>query len=157
ELGTGEPLLGNAQSAPFSPLGLLTLPLPPVRALPVTAALRLFLALLLCHGLLIELGAGAAGAAFGAIAFGLSVPSTCWALYPLGMGAAWRPGVLLGIVRLRRGGRGGLAGLVACAAGMALSGHPETLAHAGLAAGVAAIGLAWKGSGVPRRQFAGGL
>jgi hypothetical protein len=42
ETGTGQPLPGNAQSAPFSPLGLMALPLPAVRALPVMAALRLF-------------------------------------------------------------------------------------------------------------------
>ena len=33
---------------------------------------------------------------------------------------------------LRRGERGALAGLVCCATGMALSGHPETLAHGAL-------------------------
>src|SRR5262249_19953139 len=92
-----------------------------------------------------------------AIAFSFSVYSTCWALYPHAMAAAWLPGILLGLVRLRRGRRGGLAGLVACAAGMALSGHPETLAHTGLAAGLVAIGLAWTGSGGSRRRFAGGL
>jgi hypothetical protein len=162
EMGTGQPLLGNAQSAVLSPLGLLALPLPPVRALPVMAALKLFLSLLLMHALMLELGAGSAGAVFGAVAFTFSVFSVCWALYPLGMAAAWLPGVFLGVVRLRRGGRGGLAGLVACALGMALSGHPESLAHTALAAGVVAIVLAagagaGAGSGVSRRRFAGGL
>jgi len=64
EMGTGEPLLGNAQSAPFSLLGLLALPLPAVRSLPVMAALKLFLSLLLTDGLLAALGAGRAGACF---------------------------------------------------------------------------------------------
>jgi hypothetical protein len=141
EMGTGEPLLGNAQSAPFSPLGLLALPLPAVRALPVMAALKLFVSLLLTDALLAALGAGRAGACFAAVAFAFSVYSICWALYPLGMAAAWLPGVVLGLVLLRRGERGGLAGLVACAGGMALSGHPETLAHAALAAGVVAAAL----------------
>jgi hypothetical protein len=141
EMGTGEPLLGNAQSAPFSPLGLLALPLPAVRALPVMAALKLFVSLLLTDALLAALGAGRAGACFGAIAFAFSVYSVCWALYPLGMAAAWLPGVVLGLVLLRRGEGGGLAGLIACASGMALSGHPETLAHAALAAGVVAAAL----------------
>src|SRR5579864_8261084 len=141
EMGTGEPLLGNAQSAPFSPLGVLALPLPAVRALPVMAALKVFLSLLLTDALLAALGAGRAGACFAAIAFAFSVYSICWALYPLGMAAAWLPGVVLGLVLLRRGERGGLAGLIACASGMALSGHPETLAHAALAAGVVAAAL----------------
>ena len=109
EMGTGEPLLGNAQSAPFSPLGLLALPLPAVRALPVMAALKLFVSLLLTDALLAALGAGRAGACFAAIAFACSVYSICWALYPLGMAAAWLPGVVLGLVLLRRGERGDLA------------------------------------------------
>ncbi|HEV3075274.1 MAG TPA: hypothetical protein VHB47_12705 [Thermoanaerobaculia bacterium] len=159
EMGTGEPLLGNAQSAPFSPLGLLALPLPAVRALPVMAALKLFVSLLLTDALLAALGAGRAGACFAAIAFAFSVYSICWALYPLGMAAAWLPGVVLGLVLLRRGERGGLAGLVACAGGMALSGHPETLAHAALAAGVvaAALLLARVRGGAARWRFAGRL
>jgi Bacterial membrane protein YfhO len=157
EMGAGQPLLGNAQSAPFSPFGLLTLALPPVRALPVEAALKLFLSLLGMHALLAALGAGRAGAAFAAIAFAFSVYSICWAYYPLGMAAAWLPGLMLGLVLLRRGERGGLAGLVACATGMALSGHPETLAHVALAAAVVAAALLAAGGSVPRRRFLGGL
>jgi hypothetical protein len=157
EMGTGQPLLANAQSAPFSPLGLLALPLPPVRALPVAAAWKLFLSLLSTHALLAALGAGRAGAAFAALAFTFSVYSICWAYYPLGVAAAWLPGVLLGLLLLRRGERGGLAGLVACSTGMALSGHPETLAHVALAAGAVAAALLLGGGGVPRRRFLGGL
>ena len=159
EMGTGEPLLGNAQSAPFSPLGVLALPLPAVRALPVMAALKVFLSLLLTDALLAALGAGRAGACFAAIAFAFSVYSICWALYPLGMAAAWLPGVVLGLVLLHRGERGGVSGLVACATGMALSGHPETLAHAALAAGVvaAALLLGRGHGGGTRWRFAGGL
>jgi hypothetical protein len=148
EMGTGQPLLGNAQSAPFSPLALLALPLPPVRSVAVAAALKLFLSLLLTDALLAALGAGRAGAAFAAIAFSFSVFSICWAYHPHGMAMAWLPGILLGLVLLRRGERGGLAGLVACATGMALSGHPETLAHTALGAGlVAAALLAGRGGG----------
>ncbi|HYL06724.1 MAG TPA: hypothetical protein VE075_11830, partial [Thermoanaerobaculia bacterium] len=159
EMGTGQPLLGNAQSAPFSPLGLLALPLPAVRSLPVVAALKLLLSLLLTDALLAALGAGRAGACFAAIAFTFSLYSICWACYPLGVAAAWLPGVLLGLVLLRRGERGGLAGLTVCATGMALSGHPETLAHAALAAGVTAAALlaARDGGGAARRRFLGGL
>jgi hypothetical protein len=141
EMGTGQPLLGNAQSAPFSPLGLLALPLPVVRSLPVVAALKLFLSLLLTDALLAALGAGRAGACFAAVAYTFSLYSICWAYYPLGVAAAWLPGVVLGLVLLRRGERGALAGLTACATGMALSGHPETLAHAALAASVVAAAM----------------
>jgi hypothetical protein len=133
EMATGQPLLGNAQSAPFSPVGLIALALPAVDALPVEAALRLFLSLLLTDGLLTALGAGRAGAVFAAVAFTFSVFSICWAYHPHGMAMAWLPGILLGMLMVRRGERGGMAGLVACASGMVLSGHPETLAHTAVA------------------------
>src|SRR5262249_28865554 len=94
EMATGQPLLGNAQSAAFSPLGLITLPLPAVDALPVMAALRLFLSLLLTDGLVTALGAGRAGAAFAAVAFTFSVFSICWAYHPHGMAMAWLPGIM---------------------------------------------------------------
>jgi hypothetical protein len=141
EMGAGQPLLGNAQSAPFAPLHLMALPLPTVRALSVSAAWEILLLLLLTHALLLALGAGETGAAFGAVAAGLSTYSIVWSYDTLGMTAAWIPGLLLGLVLLRRGERGGGAGLVACALGMAASGHPETMAYAALAAGVVAVAL----------------
>jgi hypothetical protein len=153
EMGTGQPLLGNAQSAPFSPLGLLTLHLAPVRALAVAAALKLFLSLLLADALLAALGAGRAGAAFAAVAYSFSVFAICWAYHPHGMAMAWVPGILLALVLLRRGERGALGGLVVCSAGLALSGHPETLAHTALAAAGVAAALLLSPAGVPRPRF----
>src|SRR5215210_6722200 len=147
EMGTGQPLLGNAQSAPFAPLHLMALPVPTLRALTVAVAWQVLLALLLTHGLARALGAGEWGAAFAAVAFAFSTFLIPWAYHPIGMAAAWAPGVLLGLFLLRHGGRGGFAGLVACAAGMALSGHPESVAHTALAcAAVAAVLLASRGS-----------
>src|ERR1700724_710409 len=79
EIGAGEPLLGNAQSAPFAPLHLLALPLPPLRALTVAAAWAMLLHLLLAHVLARALGAGRPGAALAAVAIGLSSYSVVWA------------------------------------------------------------------------------
>jgi hypothetical protein len=164
EMGTGQPLLGNAQSAPFAPLHLLALPLPPLRALPVSAAWAMLLHLLLAHALARALGAGRPGAALAAVAIGLSSYSVVWAYDTLGMSAAWVPGVLLGVVLLARGAapapaardagaarapapapdcRGALPGLVVCAVGVATGGHPETLAHTALAALATALAAAW--------------
>src|ERR1700720_2969071 len=151
EMGTGPPLLGNAQSAPFAPLHLLALPLPPLRALPVSAAWAMLLHLLLAHVLARALGAGRPGAALAAVAIGLSSYSVVWAYDTLGMSAAWVPGVLLGVVLLARGAaataahdsRGALPGLVVCALGVATGGHPETLAHAALAGLATALAAAW--------------
>ena len=157
ELGTGQPLLGNAQSAPFAPLHLLALLLPPLQALPVAAAWQLFLALALTHALLQALGAGRLGAAFAALAYAFSTFSVAWSLYPLGMAAAWVPGVFLGLLLLRRGDRGGLGGLTACGTGLALSGQPEALAHAALAALAVTAVLAARRTALPRRRFAAKL
>lgn len=56
EMGTGQPLLGNAQSAPFAPLHLMALPVPPLRGLTLAAAWQTFLGLLLMHALVLALG-----------------------------------------------------------------------------------------------------
>ncbi|HEX9669318.1 MAG TPA: hypothetical protein VGC93_07515, partial [Thermoanaerobaculia bacterium] len=141
ELGTGQPLLGNAQSAPFAPLHLLALPRPALAALTVTAAWQMLVGLLLLHALLLRLGAGGMGAAFGAVAFALSSYAVAWAYHPLGAVAAWVPGVLLGVVLLRRGERGGFAGLVACGTAATLAGHPESLANAALASAAVTVAL----------------
>ncbi len=141
ELGTGQPLLGNAQSAPFAPLHLLALPRPALAALTVTAAWQMLVGLLLMHALLLRLGAGGLGAAFGAVAFALSSYAVAWAYHPLGAVAAWVPGVLLGVVLLRRGERGGFPGLVACATAATLAGHPESLANAALASAAVTVAL----------------
>jgi len=134
ELGTGQPLLGNGQSAPFAPLHLLALPLAPLRALTVAGAWQILLGLLGAHALLLRLGAGRWGAALGAVSSGLSTYAVVWIYDTPGMAAAFVPGLLLGILLVRDGEARGAAGLVACALGLALSGHPETMAHAGIAA-----------------------
>jgi hypothetical protein len=152
ELGTGQPLLGNGQSAPFAPLHLLALPLAPLRGLTVAGAWQILLGLLTAHALLLRLGAGPWGAALGAVASGLSTYAVVWIYDTPGMAAAFVPGLLLGILLVRDGAPRGLAGLVACALGLALSGHPETMAHAALAAAalVAALLLARRPG---RRRF----
>ncbi|HEX3556582.1 MAG TPA: hypothetical protein VIA62_25445 [Thermoanaerobaculia bacterium] len=142
EMGAGQPLLANGQSTPFAPLHLLALPLPPSRAFAVSVAWEILLALLLMHALLLRLGAAGVGAAFGAVAAGLSTFLVAWAFYPLAMTAAWIPGLLLGLLLLRHGEQGGFAGLVACGLGLAASGQPEVLGFTALVAAAVAVALA---------------
>jgi|HubBroStandDraft_3_1064219.scaffolds.fasta_scaffold00245_3 hypothetical protein len=142
ELGTGQPLLGDAQSAPFAPLHLLALPLPVVRALSVSAAWGILLFLLFVHVLALALGARRPGAILAAVAGGFSTYAVVWAYDTPGMTSAWVPGVLLGVVALARGERRSFAGLVACALGLAASGHPETMAFCACAAFVVALAAA---------------
>jgi hypothetical protein len=142
EMGAGQPLLANGQSTPFAPLHLLALPLPSPRAFAVSVAWEILLELLLMHALLLRLGAGGVGAAFGAVAAGFSTFMIAWAYYPLAMTAAWIPGLLLGILLLRNGERGSFAGLVACGVGLAASGQPEILGFTALAAAAVAVVVA---------------
>ncbi|MBV8199151.1 MAG: YfhO family protein [Acidobacteria bacterium] len=141
DLGTGQPLLGDAQSAPFAPLHLLALPLPAAKALTVAAAWQMLLALLCMHALLHRLGAGTAGCVLAALAFSWSTFAIAWGYHPGGMAAAWLPGLLLAVLLTADGASGGVGALVAFAAGMALSGHPETLAQCALGAAILAAGL----------------
>lgn len=154
EMGTGQPLLGNAQSAPFAPLHLMALPVPTIRALTVAVAWQVLLALLLTHALARALGAGEWGSALAAVAFAFSTFEIAWAYHPIGMTVTWIPGVLLGLFLLRRGGRGAFAGLVACATAMALTGHPESLAHLAVVCAVltAALLLGKDEAGWPSRK-----
>lgn len=154
EMGTGQPLLGNAQSAPFAPLHLMALPVPTIRALTIAVAWQVLLALLLTHALARALGAREWGAALAAVAFAFSTFEIAWAYHPIGMTVAWVPGVLLGLFLLRKGSRGAFAGLVACATAMALTGHPESLAHlAMVCAVVTAALLLGKEETTSRRTF----
>lgn len=151
ELGTGQPLLGNAQSAPLAPLLVLALPVPPLRGMTVAVAWQMLLGMLLMHALTRALGSAKGpervcwGAILAAVAFAWSTYQVAWAYHPHAMAAAWLPGLFLGIRDLVHRFPRAFAGLVACATGMALSGHPESLAHAAVGAGVVAGALVLRG------------
>ncbi|HEX4953867.1 MAG TPA: YfhO family protein [Thermoanaerobaculia bacterium] len=144
ELATGEPLLGNAQSAPFAPLKLLALPLSPLATLEVAAAWQILLALLFTHALARKLGTSPVAATFAAVAFSFSTFAVAWLYYPLGMTAAFLPGLLLGVLALDAEEPRSLLALAVIAAAMALCGHPETLTHGALVAGIVALVLAMR-------------
>jgi hypothetical protein len=147
ELGTGQPLLANGQSAPLAPLHLLSLPLPPQRGMTVAAAWQVLVALLLTHMLVVRLGGTAAGGALAAVSFALSGFMIAWLYHPHAMAAAFLPGLLLAICLLRDGARGGFGGVVACTTLVLLAGHPSTAAHIGVAA--AAVMAASAATGPP--------
>jgi hypothetical protein len=155
ELATGLPLAGNAQSAPFSPLNLLSLPLPPLRAMTVTAAWQLLLGLLFVQALLRRLGASAVAAGFAGTAFAFSTYAVAWLYYPLGLAAMFLPGLLVGVLTVRDRGPHAVAGLALVAAGLGTAGHPETLLHGAL---VVAVQVLWLLAGrSDRLRFVGHL
>lgn len=172
ELGTGQPLLGNSQSSPFAPLHLMTLPVPPQRGLTLAAAWQVLVGMLLMHALALALlwrsggdpepsgerpapFARQAGAATAAVAFALSAYSVAWLYHPHTMVAMFLPGLILGVVALARGEPRAFPGLVACAAVMAVNGHPETVAHAAVAVAGLGLVLLVRGPEVGRLGFAG--
>lgn len=150
ELGTGQPLLGNAQSAPFAPLHLMALHLPPERSITVAAGWQVLLALVGTHLLALGLGAGAAGAGMAAVAFALSSFAFAWLDYPLAMSAAWIPALLAAVLAVAQGRRAGLAAVV-CALGLLLSGHPQVAAQ-GLLVAVGVGVIALRGVPSPERR-----
>jgi hypothetical protein len=157
ELGTGQPLLANAQSAPFAPVFLLLLPLPPLRAMEVAVALHTLLGLLLGHALLRRLGTSHFAAAFSALAYAFSSWAVSWAFFPHVATAMWIPGVLLGVVSVAQRLPRAFAGLVACALGAALSGHPETLILGALAGAAASLAVLVRAPPTARISLAASL
>lgn len=132
-LGTGSPLIENSQASVFSPLHLLTLPLPAERALTVIAAVQIFLALAFSHALAAGLGCSRAAARLAALAIAFSSFSVVWLYHPHGLSFAVVPGVLLATVRLAEGHRQAVGtALVAGILGVT-SGQPQLLVFAGLA------------------------
>lgn len=141
-LGTGSPLIENAQASVFSPLHLLTLPLPTPRALTVVAAMQIFLALAFSHALATSLGCSKSASRLAALAIAFSSFSVVWLYHPHGLSFAVVPGVLLAAVRLARGHRQAVAtALVAGVLGLT-SGQPQIVAFGGLAALVLFFALA---------------
>jgi hypothetical protein len=87
------------------------------------------------------------------VAYAFSLYMVAWMYHPHALAAAFVPGVVLGLVLVRHGERGGLAGLVACGVGVATAGHPETLAHAALAGAAVAAALLARPAALARRRF----
>jgi hypothetical protein len=130
--GCGAPLDGNGQSAPYSPITLAAMLLPPLASLSFQGALRFFLCLCGMWLWLTELSVSRRAAFFGAVAFGFSMAMTAWILFPMTAAIALWPVALFLLERLadaRRRARAAAASTVLLAL-WPLSGHLETVASA---------------------------
>ncbi len=139
----GTPFLASLQVGVLYPPNWLHALLPAPSAFLVLAALHLMLAAALAGALAHVLGAGAAGSALAALAYGGSVQivGAVWSP-PVLYAAAWAPGLVLAVDRVttRPGGRSAV-GLAAVLAVCVLCGWPYVLAISGLGAALYAASL----------------
>ncbi|HTG34953.1 MAG TPA: YfhO family protein [Thermoanaerobaculia bacterium] len=149
--GGGQALLGNGQSAPFSPVSLAALPFSPERAQALRAFLKALLALAGAFLAARRLGARPAFALVAAVAYGYGGSLAVWRLFPHGEVLALFPfAFLAGETILIEGPRMRSCALLSLAlTAMILAGHPET----GLVAGCALAGRwFWAAAGAWRRR-----
>lgn len=155
ELGVGQPLLANGQSAVLSPFHLFTLPLPVTRAISLTSALALLLSLLGAHLLARELGCSRTGAFLAALAIGLSTFGIAWRYYPLGLAAAHLPALAVGLMRLAAAESRAIAATSLLLASLLASGNPEPALLAAPLAAAAVLALARRNPPRDRLRFLG--
>lgn len=136
--GAGHPLLGNALSAPFSPVSLLALPFEPLESQALRAFLKLLLALAGTWLAARHLGIRPVFSLLAAVAYAWGGSLSVWRLFPQGEVMALWPLAFLGSERVLAdpGDWRARLGFGLPLAGILLSGHPET----GLAACLALAG-----------------
>lgn len=144
QAGAGMPLLADPHAQALQPLAFAAWLLEPWEAAGVTAALRLYLALLFTFLFLARQGLSAGSALFGAVAWGLGGFLQLWLGWPHANSATLLPAVLWAVARVcDEGARRDRALLAGCLAALLLAGHPETVLYAtGLAAAFALARLA---------------
>lgn len=133
-LFSGYPLLGNGQSAPFSPVFLLTLFVPLPKQMVAMAGLKLFLSLLFGVLLIRREGAGIPAALFGSILFTFAVFNNAFLYYPMTAVTLLLPLSAYAVLLCLRGPSGAPFVLVAIAvAALMAGGHPESVFHVAIA------------------------
>src|SRR6185295_16589468 len=135
--GAGHPLLGDAQSAPFSFISLLSLPFDPLDAQALRAFLKLLLALTGTYLAARQLGCRSPTSLFAAVAYAFGGSLSVWRLFPHAEVMALFPFAFLASERLLADPRELRSRVLLCFAlgGILLSGHPETAFTACLALG----------------------
>jgi hypothetical protein len=139
--GCGYPLMANGQSAPFSIVRILTLPLPLAYAVTAEAAMKVLVGLTFTYLLARRRGYEELPSVIGAVCFGFCAFVHVWLHFPLGTAAAFIPAAVYSIdllaeqVTYRRFLFTAILWTV-----MLYNGHPETVSHAAF---LSAIYLFW--------------
>jgi Bacterial membrane protein YfhO len=132
---SGYPLLGNGESAPFSPFFLLTLFVPLPKQIVAMAGLKIFVSLLFAYLFAKKEGTSDAAAFLLAIAYAWSVYETVYLYYSAVAVSALLPAELLAVRAVyRERSRRSIALLAIVTAALLAAGHPESVFHVGLGA-----------------------
>lgn len=135
--GSGYPLLANGQSAPFSIVRILALPLPLAWSVTAEAAFKILIALTFTYLLARRRTYGELPSAIGAVCFGFCTFVHVWLHFPLGTAAAFIPAAVYSVdlmaerVTYRR-----FVFTAVLWGSMLYNGHPETVSHAAFLCGV---------------------
>lgn len=131
---SGYPLLGNGESAPFSPLFLATLFVPLPKQIVAMAGLKIFLALLFGYLFARRFRISEASACFAATAFAWSVFQTVFLYYSTTAVTALFPATLFALFYAQEeGGRKGVVLAAIVVASLMANGHPESVLHIAIA------------------------
>lgn len=142
---SGYPLLGNAESAPFSPLFLATLFVPLPKQIVAMAGLKLMLSLVFTYLLVKREGTSDGAAIFAAVAYGFSSFETVVLYYSVSAVTALLPMVLFAVLRaLDAPSRRAALFVALSVATIFANGHPESVVHVAIAVAIVlAIELAF--------------
>lgn len=158
---SGYPLLGNGESAPFSPLFLATLFVPLPKQIVAMAGLKLFLSLIFMDLLLREEGCSAGASLFGACTFAFCTFQTVYLYYSTTAVTALLPAAIFAALTLVRRPAASRAVLLAIVVGTLLAnGHPESVLHIAVACAMFLLienGAAWHRWIVPLHSVIGGV
>jgi len=132
---SGYPLLGNGESAPFSPLFLATLIVPLPKQIVAMAGLKIFIALLFAFLFVKRFGGSDAAACFAACAYAFSVGETVNLYYSSGTVMSMLPAALYALLyAMDVSSRRGVVLVALVIASMMAGGHPESVLHIAMGA-----------------------
>ncbi len=137
---SGYPLLGNGESAPFSPLFLATLFVPLPKQIVAMAGLKIFLGLVFGYLFLKRERVSDAAACFGAAAFAFSVYQTTVLYYSAASVSALLPAALFAIFHaMDEASKRSVVLVAIVVATLLANGHPESVLHVAVGAALAVV------------------
>lgn len=152
----GYPLLGNGQSAPFSPFFLATLFVPLPKQLVAMAGVKLFVALLFGFLFIRREGVSSAGAIFGSAVFAFAIFNNCFLYYPMTAVTLLLPAAAYAsLLSLRERRRAPAILLAVVVAALLAVGHPESVVHVAMCCvALVAIERGWTWRDLARVAYA---